>query len=151
MDQPAFMTLLKDEAVAAQNAEIAFRNSIAREIARHERERQFAFRRIDILERMLSAARGVESETDAITAQRAALKSILGWHADTDARKPILDAWTAVAEAVWRDRSGSPTDDAAPSVPDALKAFEAWYATEHGTPFLAMLDHEVEELPVVEF
>lgn len=151
MTQPMFMTLLTEEAVAAQNAEITFRNNIAAEIARHEKERQFAFRRINILERMLKAANGAESEADAITAQRAALKSLLGWHADTDARKPILDGWSAVAAAVWHHRSGEPDEVAGPSVPDALRAFEAWYFTEYGAPFLAMLDQEVEELPVVEF
>ncbi len=155
MEQPAFMALLNDEAIAAQQAEIAFRNSISDQIAQHERERQFAFRRIDIIERMIAAAGGAETRDDAVAAQRSVLKAILGWNADTEARLPVLDAWSRVAEAVWRFRTAElEAADAAPqqtTVPDALKAFEAWYLVEFGTPFLAMLDQEVEELPVVEF
>lgn len=163
--EPAYIAALVRAATAAQREEIAFRDSISAEIARRERDRQFAFRRLDLARTMTSAIASAATPEDAVRAQLAALKADLGWHAETEARKKILSAWTAVAEAVWHHRPLPPaasSDGAAapeasaacpegPTVEDAMAAFEAWYEAEFGQPFLALMDHEIPEIPVVEF
>lgn len=163
--EPAFLAVLARAATAAQREEIAFRDSISAEIARRERDRQFAFRRLDLARTMAGAIASAATPEDAVRAQLAALKADLGWHSETVARAKILSAWTAVAEAVWRHRplpaaaasdgsgatAASPAGPEGPSVEDAMAAFEAWYEAEHGQPFLALMDQDIPEIPVVEF
>lgn len=149
-----FIGALHQAAVAAQQDEIEFRNSVADGIARRERARQFAFRRLELARVMLAAAQPCKTEEEAVKQQIAALKSELGWHADTGARPRICEAWSGVARSVWRNLQRSPQAGSNPesaSVGDAMLAFEAWYETELGQPFLALLDHEIPEMPVVEF
>lgn len=167
-----FVGRLHQAAVAAQQAELAFRRDVARIIAEHERERQFAFRRVDIARTMEKAARGAATLEQALAAQEAALRREFGWHGDNEQRRRILDAWRAVATAVAASlgivETGEDAAAAAPAplpalratapeavdpdaVADAMRRFEAWYEQEVGTPFLALLDHEIPEMPVVEF
>lgn len=153
--QPAFIADLEATAGAAQRAEIAFRDSISVELARHERERQFAFRRVALARRMADAALGAEDLEKARAAQIAALKSELGWHADTPQRQSIYEAWLGVCDAVWA-ACRRPEGDETPGgrsagVAEALAAFEAWYEAEYGSSFLVILDVEIPEMPVVEF
>ena len=153
--EPGFLALLEQAAVAAQQEEIRFRESIAAEIARRERERQFAFRRVGIAKAMARAAAGAETAEAAIIAQAAALRRELGWHGDSEPRKQALDAWAEVSRAVWHETRpateapGAATDR--PSVAEAMAAFEAWYVTRFGSSYLALLDQEMPEIPVVEF
>ena len=155
LPQPAFLGELHAAAVAAQKDEIEFRNSVAAQIARRERERQFAFRRVEIARGMLSAASVAGTREQAVQRQIAALKAELGWHSDTGLRPRIYEAWTPVAEAVWLSlkaeaKEGGETSPEV-SVQAAMRTFEAWYEAQIGAPFLALLDHEIPEMPVVEF
>lgn len=142
-------------ATSAQQAELAYRKAVAAEIERHERERQFAFRRVDLAKTMALAAAGCETRDAAIAAQIAALKSEFGWYGDNEQRKRICESWEDVADSVWR----SSTQAAAHGEPnrsertlrEAMLAFEAWYLREFGRPFLALLDQEIPDFPVVEF
>lgn len=153
--QPAFLGELHAAAVAAQQDEMSFRNNVAAEMARRERERQFAFRRVELARRMLVAASTAKSREEAVKQQIAALKTEFGWYADTGLRPRIYEAWTPVAEAVWHSLPKPAENAAAPqagvSVQAAMRTFEVWYETEIGSPFLALLDHEIPEMPVVEF
>ncbi len=148
------LAALHEAAIAAQKAELAFRESIAAEMARRERERQFAFRRLEIVREMMRALTPAEGEDAAVAAQRAALKRELGWVGESEARRRILEAWLPVAAAIWH-ASPAAADKGAPpagtSVQAALATFEAWYEREMGTPFLALMDQEMVEIPVVEF
>lgn len=150
----AFLAALEQAAHAAQREEIAFRENVAAEIAKRERARQFAFRRLGLIKAMVTATGGAKEEAEAVARGRAALKAELGWLSDTEARGPIVDAWGTVAQAVWRTlhpETSAEADQERPSVGDALAAFEAWYETAHGSAFLALLDQEIPEMPVVEF
>lgn len=149
---PAFIDELSRAAASAQSAEMAFRDSIAREIARHERERQFAFRRLAIARAMAGAAAGAETEEAAIAVQVATFKSELGWYGDNDHTRKVAEAWGPVAHAVWRVVGGRETaaEATGASVADAMIAFEAWYEGAYGKNYLAILDHEIPEMPVVE-
>jgi len=140
-------------ALDAQRAEVAFRKNIAYEIARHERERQFAFRRLDLAGRMTAAAEGAEKEEDAVARQVAALKTIFGWYGENEERARIMAAWEDVARvihAAMREGDAAP-GRAGANVQNAMLTFEQWYEKKFGSPFLAMLDQEIEEMPVVEF
>lgn len=156
-----FLSALRNAATQAQNEEISFRNNVGREIEKRERARQYAFRRLSITELMAQAARGAEDEERAIAAQTAVLRAEFGWHGDTEPRRRIFAAWQPVARAVWAAVRPPPPAEAIPSAlppssppPDigvALAAFEAWYLAEFGSNYLAILDQEMQELPVVEF
>lgn len=142
-------------AKAAQAAEIAFRQSVADGIARHERQRQFAFRRLGLVKAVAAAVAAAETEEAAVTAGTVAVQRELDWHSESDTRTRILDAFRTVTLAVWaeaRPNDDQPAADAEPvPVEDAFAAFEAWYETEIGQPFLALMDVEYPVLPVVEF
>jgi len=155
-----FLSTLRNAATAAQTEEISFRNNVGREIEKRERARQYAFRRLSIAELMAQAARGAADEELAIAAQTAILRAEFGWHGDTEPRRRIFAAWQPVARAIWAAVRPPPTVEADASVPPssprpditvALAAFEAWYLAEFGSNYLAILDQEMQELPVVEF
>lgn len=148
-----FLAELEAAAHAAQREEIAFRENVAAEIAQRERARAFAFRRLGLIKAVVTAASGAKDAGEAVARGRAALKAELGWLSDTEPRLPILDAWNQVTGAVWaalhpEDETGQSAE--CPPVAEAMAAFEAWYATTHAAPFLALLDHEIPEMPVVE-
>lgn len=149
----AFLAALEQAAHAAQREEIAFRSNVAAEIAKRERARQFAFRRLGLIKAVVTSSSAAKDGAEALARGRAALKAELGWLSDSEARLPILEAWGAVTQAVWRTlhpETAAEADHDRPSVGDALAAFEAWYETAHGSAFLALLDQEIPEMPVVE-
>lgn len=152
--EPGFLALLEQAANAAQREEISFRERIAAEVALRERERQFAFRRLGIAKVMARAAAASPDAEAAVAAQAAAFRRELGWHGDSDQRKRALNAWAAVSEAVWREVGPRPAQGEAeaelPSVGDAMAAFEGWYIAQFGTSYLALLDQDIPEMPVVE-
>lgn len=153
---PGCLDRLDAAAKAAQAAEIAFRRSVADGIARHERLRQFAFRRLGLAQALAAAVAAAETAEAAAAAGAATLQRELGWHSETEPRTRILHAFRPVTLAVWAE--GRPAEEAAKAeveggvpVEDAFAAFEAWYEAEFGQPFLALLDVEIPEMPVVEF
>lgn len=150
---PAFVARFDAAAKTAQAAEIAFRNNVANEIARHERTRQFAFRRLGLARDQLAAVSGAENEDAAAAAGAAALKRELDWHGETEHRARVLAAFRPVSLAVWAASKddGAAAEAANDAVNQAFAAFEAWHRDEVGTEFLAMLDQETPETPVVEF
>lgn len=104
---------------------------------------------------MLKAARQAADAKAAVAAQTAALRREFGW--EREQRKRIFTARRPVALTVWETVKPPPEDGEAPPAapsPDiigALAEFERWYEVEFGTNYLAILDQEMEELPVVEF
>lgn len=150
--QHAFLADLQESAHAAQSEEIRFRKSIAAEIAAREQARAFAFRRLGLMRAMVAAASEAETIEAARAAQARALSIELGWNPGAEGPARALQAWTAVADAVWTWLK-PPADGSAPAGPGPIEAFalfEAWYADAFGRPFLALLDQEPLEIPVVE-
>lgn len=156
-----FIADLESAAVGAHQAEMSFRNSISAEIARLERVRQFAFRRVELAKTMMRAAAKCEDVDAAVESQFAAFRAELGWHGENDERRAVLEAWRPVAVAVAASISKpetatseeGPAADAvdAAAVRAAMIDFEAWYEAKFDRPFLAFLDVEIPEMPVVEF
>jgi hypothetical protein len=150
---------LAEAAAAAQSEEITFRDNVGREIEKRERARQYAFRRLSLAELMLQAARASDDEEKAVAAQTAALRAEFGWHGESEPRKRIFAVWRPVALAVWTAvRPPPPKNEAATAesepltdIAAALGNFERWYEAEFGSNYLASLDQEMQELPVVEF
>lgn len=152
---PSYLDELEAVANAAQRAEIEFRASVAAEIAKRERAREFAFRRLALARSMSSALRSAKAEDGGLGLQLAALKRELGWNTETDGRKKVLEAWKGVAAAIAeRERpakDGHASATASTDVGKAFAVFEEWYRGEFKSEFLALLDHEIPEVPVVEF
>lgn len=153
MTHPAFLAALDAAAAAAQREELAFRRSIADQIAAHERRRAFAFRRADVARIVTAAIAAAPDRAQAEEAGEQALRQELGWHGWSEARGRILAAFrpvlAAIAAATLPPEEGKPPTTT-PDVPAAFAAFEAWYEAETGTPFLALFDVEMPELPLVE-
>ena len=153
-----FLAALAESAAAAQREEYIFRDNIGREIEKRERARQYAYRRLSLAELMLKAARGAEGEEKAVAAQTTALRSEFGWHGESEQTKRIVAAWRPVALTIWAAVKPPPAEVEAAAVaapsPDivaALAEFERWYEAEFGSNYLAILDQEKQEFPVVEF
>lgn len=136
-------------ASAAHVAETEFAKEFDRELVRRRREREFAYRRLGLMKALAKAA-GAPTDEEAIKAQRLALRGELGWHETSAIKERVLDAFTPVTKAV-RSQLAPEEGKQCPSVPDAFAAFEAWYLKDTGQPFLALLDHEIPEMPLVDF
>jgi hypothetical protein len=146
----SFLDTLKAAAEEANVAEAEYRREAAQRIAALERQRAFAFRRLNLMRVVADAVATAESEEIAVANALAVLRGKLGWSTDTEATTEVLSRFAPVAKAAFR--SFVPSEDG-PSldVPDALAQFEAWYAGSHGTPFWALFEHYIAETPLVDF
>ena len=153
---------LEQAAHAAQSAETAYRAEAAREIARLERDRIYAHRRIRLVRLLADAAvrceaaavevpaksaaavTAVVAKVDAVSiaaAQRRAVAAEFGWDVDGERHKAVLDRLAPVAAAVTTNGAVRP----------ALADFEHWYQGSAGAPFYALFDVYVPEAPLVDF
>jgi hypothetical protein len=158
-----FLDALKAAADEAEKAEGQFRREIAQRIALLERERAFAFRRLNLMQAVTKAVTGAESEEAAVACALDALCDKLGWQAASPARDAVLTQFTPVVQSVFHDltqpaesepaESAGTTsaDSTSPPVQDALAAFETWYAGGHQAPFWALFEHYIPETPRVDF
>ena len=136
-------------ASAAHLVETEFSKEFDRELARRRREREFAFRRLGLM-KALGKAACTEADEEAIKAQREALRNELGWQEISAVKERVLDAFLPVAKAIRGHIAPEEGKECLP-VPEAFAAFEAWYLKDTGQPFLALLDHEIPEMPLVDF
>ena len=172
-----FLDALKAAAEEAEQAEGQFRREIAQRVALLERERTFAYRRLNLMRAVTKAVAGAENEEAAVASALDALCDKLGWSAASQAREEVLAQFTPVAQSVFQrlDKPPSPSSPAQAAevdvhppeektdppgkaaheprlgVQDALAAFEAWYAGSHQVPFWALFDHYIPETPRVDF
>jgi hypothetical protein len=147
------MDALKAAADRAGAAETAFRRETAQRIATLERERIFAFRRLNVMRTVIAAVAAVETEEDAIARGSATLCGEVGWDGISDARTAVLEQFAAVTKAIFADLhpiSGELSPDEGSAL-TALAAFEAWYVTTHPVPFWALFDQYVPQTSIVDF
>jgi hypothetical protein len=147
----AFLDRLKTAADAASAAEATFRQQAAQRIAALDRERAFAFRRLNLMRAIADAIIEAQTEEQAVANALATLRAKLDWSSDSDARTPVLARFSPVAQAVFANLMASENDAPLPDVPQALVEFENWYAQTRGTPFWSLFDHYRSETPVVDF
>lgn len=150
MTAMSFLEDLQTAARAAEAAEAGFRREVAARIAGLERERAFAFRRVNLMKAIAEAVGQAEDEEMAVAYACAALRARLGWESDSEARAAVLTRFAPVAQAVFAglapDEQKSETDVGA-----ALTQFETWYAQTHTTPFWTLFEHYIPETPRVDF
>jgi len=147
----SFLDRLDFAAKAAARAEDDFRRETAARVKALERERAFAYRRLNFMRAIADAAAAAQSEEIAVAAATAVMRSKLGWSSDSDARSEVLARFGPVAQQVFA--SLAPPDDEAPppDVAQALADFEAWYRQTHPDSFWMLFEHYMPETPVVDF
>jgi hypothetical protein len=150
MTVAAFLEGLELAAERAEAAEVGFRREAANRIATLERERAFAFRRLNLMRAVADAVSGAESEDAAVANALATLRARLDWSGDSEAQSAVLSRFSPVAAALFC--SMAPERQAsAPALSAQLAEFEAWYAETRGRPFWELFEHQMPETPVVDF
>ena len=143
-----FIETLDAAAQDAAVAETAYRREAAERIKHLERERSFAFRRVNLMKPVADAVARAESEEMAVAGSQAILRAKLGWSGDSEARSAALTEFAKVARALFVTLH--PGDEQS-DVLAALKDFEAWYAAAHRKPFWDLFDQPMPETPLVDF
>jgi len=95
----SYLDAFKAAADHAEATEGQFRREAAQRIAALERERAFAYRRLNLVRTITEALTGVETEEIAVANAQAVLRSRLGWSADSEARTEVLARFASVAQA----------------------------------------------------
>jgi len=141
---------LKAAAEAAKSAEMDFRQEAARRIAALEKERAFAFRRLNLMQVVAKAVHSAESEEIAVANALTMLGARLGWNSGTKLRASVFAHFSPVALAAFRvvapDSEGPAAD-----VREELAAFENWYAETWGTAFWNLFENPMPDTPRVDF
>jgi len=146
----SFLDALHVAAGRAETAEGQYRREAAQRISALERERVFAYRRLNLMRAVADAVAGSESEELAVASAQAILRSKLGWNSDSEARTELLSRFAPVGQAVFCGLAASEEPPVA-SVEEALAAFEAWYEGDRRTPFWILFEQYVPETPRVDF
>ena len=153
---------LQADCTAAEAAERAVRADIEARIKTAETARAFAWRRLNMLSDMARIA-AVETEREvAVERQLVALFREIGWIEGglgelSESAQPLIDRLRPIAEALHAEAHPSVADggDVAPDRAldplTAFRAFEAWYETDRGHPFLQTFERYVPPTPLVEF
>ena len=150
MSLASFIETFDAAAKGAAATETAYRREAAERIKQLERERSFAYRRVNLLKPIAEAAAGAESEEMAVGGSQAILRAKLGWSGDSEARSAVLAEFAKVARALFANLH--PSDDRAPpDVLSLLKDFEAWYEATYRKPFWDLFDQPMPETPLVDF
>lgn len=143
---------LKTAAQRAGEAETAYRREAAQRIAALERDRTFAFRRLNLVRAVVATVAGIETEEEAVARAARTLCDEIGWDGISEARTAVLEAFAAVTKAIFADLTREPdTPGEGDAAHAALESFEAWYGATHSGPFWALFDQYVPQTSVVDF
>jgi hypothetical protein len=150
MTATSFLESLQVAAREADLAEAACRREVATRVAGLERDRAFAYRRLNLMRAIAEAVGQAEEEQPAVAYALAALRSRLGWESDSDARAAVLTRFAPVAQAMFA--SLVPNEQQSEmDVGASLTRFEAWYSENHTTPFWTLFENYMPETPRVDF
>ena len=152
---------LQADCTAAERAERDIRASVDAQIKAAETARAYAWRRLNALKDMARVA-AVESELEvSIDRQLAALFREIGWTETSlselgEGAQPLIDKARPIAQALHDQAHPQPAQEGRPPKPlvdpiAAFRAFESWYETERGQPFLKAYERYTPPTPVVEF
>jgi hypothetical protein len=139
-------------AAAAGEAEAALRKRMEAKIAAAERERAFAYRRLNLMRTLARALGSAETEEAAVGRGLGAVRAELGWETETETRAETLGRLVPVVCAAFASLGSSAGEGEAPptGVAAMLADFEAWYERTYGRPFWALFEQQTEEMPLVE-
>lgn len=143
----ALVAELEAVAASAWREEEALRHRMAAEVARLERRRAFAHRRMNLVRTLIAPIAAAATEEAAASAQRAAARRELGWEREGDYHRAILDRLKPVGIALWHSVRG---EESATAALAELEAFETWFETSHKEPFYALFDRTPPEVGLVE-
>jgi hypothetical protein len=147
----AFLEELKGAADKAEAAEAKFRRELAERTKAMERERAFAFRRLNFMRAIAEAIASAESEEIAVANALAVLREKLGWANDSEARDAVLTHFAPVAKAMFAGLAPPEAEAEEADPRQALADFEAWYANTHENAFWVLFEHYMPETPRVDF
>jgi hypothetical protein len=148
----SYLDALKLSAERCAAAEDEFRRGIAERTRQLEKERSFAFRRLNLMKDISAAIAGAESEEIAVAVATTVLRAKLGWVSDSEARMQVVSRFAPVAQAMFASLAPSESDDEAKlDVIKSLADFEAWYEETHPHPFWFLFENYMPETPVVDF
>lgn len=152
---------LQADCTEAEAAERSIRASLEAQIKAAGTARAFAWRRLNALADMARAAAAEPEREASIERQLVALFREIGWIDGAlselgEGAQPLIEALRPIAEALHAEAHPAPPEEGqepapAPDPIAAFRAFEAWYARERGTPFLAVYERYRPPTPVVEF
>jgi hypothetical protein len=149
----SFTSYVDELAASAREAGVAeerYRKEAAARAAELRDERAFAYRRLHLVRTIGAAVAQAENVEQAVAAGRAAMLREVGWAASTDWQKEVAASFAPVSQAIWTSVSASDHDGTAKDVAGAIQAFEEWYRARRQSPFLALMERETVELPLVE-
>jgi hypothetical protein len=148
----SYLDTLKLAADHSSVAENEFRSQLATRIKELEKQRSFAFRRLNLMKEVSSVIAGAESEEIAVAGATAVLRAKLGWASDSEARMAVVSGFAPVAQAMFASLAPAESDDEPrPDVLKSLAEFETWYASTHPNPFWVLFENYMPETPVVDF
>ncbi len=148
---PTFLDTLKAAAEAAEAAESSFRREAAERSKLMDRDRAFAFRKLNLMRAIAAVIANAEAEDVAVASALAVLRSKLGWSSDSEARDAVLSRFAAVAKTAFASIAVADSEMPEADVIAEISGFEAWYAATHPAPFWALFEHYMPETPVVDF
>ncbi|MEW6254562.1 MAG: hypothetical protein AB1592_01305 [Pseudomonadota bacterium] len=154
MSFATYLQSLERAAVAAADAEHAFKVEAEARTRALAAARAEAFRRMNFLKALAPVLETATSAEEASGAAQTYLRNRLGWDEVTPARRDVMDQFAPVALAIHRAVSSSECEaaDLPPSDPSAAMAtFEAWYAATRETSFWYLFEHYMPETPLVDF
>jgi hypothetical protein len=150
---PPVRTLLaafETAASAAGQAEAALRKQMEAEILRLERQRAFAYRRLNFMRALSADIQSAENEEAALARGRAAVCAQLGWHSESETRTETLSRLAPVVQATFACLGSAAPEPPAGEVVTALADFESWYEARFERAFWSLFDQHIEEMPLVE-
>jgi hypothetical protein len=142
------LTTLTARAEAASADETAYRREALRRTELLERARAFAYRRLNLLKKMIEIAADEPDAKKAADARIVAAFADIGWIGGS---LDELDEKGRETEAKFRPVAEALGKGDEPGVIAALDAFEVWFAERFKRDFCAVFDRYVPDTPKVDF
>ncbi|MBX3513792.1 MAG: hypothetical protein KF826_08915 [Xanthobacteraceae bacterium] len=134
----------------ANVAEDEFRRNIAKRIRELEEQRAFAFRRMNLMKSVAQAVTDAKDEEEAKAKARDAFLAELDWTGGSQFQRDVVEKFMPVGLAVWEASKPDAKAEDVAKIGGELAAFEEWFAQQRETPFLAVMEKQMVELPLVE-
>ena len=150
---PAAQTLLgtfEKAARAAAEAEAELRKKMEADILRLERQRAFAYRRLNFMRTLAQNIQPAESDEAAIAIGCGVVRAELSWKTESESRAETLSRLAPVIRATFLCLASQLAEPRTEEVVKSLGEFETWYATRFEQPFWMLFEQQIEELPIVE-
>ena len=158
-----YIERLQQAAEKVQSVEVAYRREAATRIATLERERAFAFRRMNLMRAVADAAKPQMDDSSDLAEQTgeeiavaralALIRVRLGWSSDSETRDATLAHFAPVVIALHRASVDDDQNmaDETPAIDEALNSFETWYEKAYCVSFWMLFDNPMPDTPRVDF